>query len=61
MGRSCGVPESVLGSGFGAAVGERAVLAAVFISNVPEGLSSAEVKRSGPLGGYVFGVWAASR
>jgi zinc transporter, ZIP family len=34
------------------------VLAVVFISNVPEGLSSAAgMKRSGRSAGYVFGVW----
>ena len=56
-----GIPESVvlgvslLGGG-GVGVG---VLAAVFISNVPEGLSSAAgMKRAGRGAGYVFGVWA---
>jgi zinc transporter, ZIP family len=55
-----GVPESVvlgltLLSGGGVGVG---VLAAVFISNVPEGLSSAAgMKRSGRGAAYVFGVW----
>src|SRR4051812_135684 len=55
-----GAPESVvlglslLGGG-GVGVG---VLAAVFISNVPEGLSSAAgMKRAGRSAGYVFGVW----
>jgi ZIP family zinc transporter len=55
-----GIPESVvlglslLGGG-GVGVG---VLAAVFISNVPEGLSSAAgMKRAGRSPGYVFGVW----
>jgi ZIP family zinc transporter len=34
------------------------VLAAVFISNIPEGLSSAAgMKRSGRSARYVFGVW----
>lgn len=34
------------------------MLAAVFISNVPEGLSSAAgMKRAGRGAGYVFGVW----
>lgn len=55
-----GVPESVVlgvsllaGGGVGTAV-----LAAVFISNVPEGLSSAAgMKRAGRSAGYVFGVW----
>ncbi|CAM5681943.1 hypothetical protein [Streptomyces afghaniensis 772] [Streptomyces afghaniensis] len=35
-------------------------VAAVFISNVPEGLSSsAGMKKAGRTKGYVFGVWAA--
>jgi ZIP family zinc transporter len=55
-----GVPESVvLGVGLlaGGAV-SLPVLAAVFISNVPEGLSSAAgMKRSGRSAAYVFGVW----
>jgi ZIP family zinc transporter len=34
------------------------VLAAIFISNLPEGLSSAAgMKRNGRSAGYVFGVW----
>ncbi|SER03687.1 zinc transporter, ZIP family [Lentzea xinjiangensis] len=57
-----GVPESVVlgvsligGGGVGAAM-----LAAVVISNVPEGLSSvAGMKRAGRGSGYVFGVWGA--
>ena len=57
-----GVPESVVlglsllgGQGVGVAV-----LAAVFISNLPEGLSSsAGMKRSGRSATYVFGVWVA--
>ncbi len=55
-----GIPESVvlglsLLSGHGVGVG---VLAAVFISNVPEGLSSAAgMKGAGRSAGYVFGVW----
>ncbi|WP_433875516.1 ZIP family metal transporter [Sinomonas atrocyanea] len=55
-----GIPESVvLGLGLitGGAVSP-AMLAAVFISNVPEGLSStAGMKRAGRSPGYVFGVW----
>ncbi|MDN4173790.1 ZIP family zinc transporter [Nocardioides sp. SOB77] len=55
-----GVPESVVlgvsllgGSGVGVPV-----LAAIFISNLPEGLSSAAgMKRSGRSARYVFGVW----
>jgi zinc transporter, ZIP family len=55
-----GIPESVVlgvsllgGGGVGVPV-----LAAIFISNVPEGLSSAAgMKRSGRGAGYVFGVW----
>jgi ZIP family zinc transporter len=55
-----GVPESVvLGLGLVAGgVVSPAMLAAVFISNVPEGLSStAGMKRAGRSAGYVFGVW----
>ncbi|MEW9550549.1 ZIP family metal transporter [Nonomuraea sp. NPDC050783] len=55
-----GVPESVvLGVSLlgGGDVGI-AVVAAVFISNVPEGLSSvAGMKRAGRGPGYVFGIW----
>lgn len=55
-----GIPESVvLGLGLvsGGAVSP-AMLAAVFISNVPEGLSStAGMKKGGRSAGYVFGVW----
>jgi ZIP family zinc transporter len=55
-----GVPESVVlglsllgGGGVGVPV-----LAAIFISNLPEGLSSsAGMKRNGRSAGYVFGVW----
>lgn len=55
-----GVPESVVlglsllgGSGVGVPV-----LAAIFISNLPEGLSSsAGMKRNGRSARYVFGVW----
>lgn len=55
-----GIPESVVlglsvldGGGVGVTV-----LAAVFISNVPEGLSSsAGMKRAGRGARYVFGVW----
>jgi zinc transporter, ZIP family len=57
-----GVPESVVlgvsllgGGGIGVAM-----LAAVVISNVPEGLSSvAGMKQAGRGAGYVFGVWGA--
>ncbi|MEV4572522.1 ZIP family zinc transporter [Nonomuraea jabiensis] len=55
-----GVPESVvLGLSLvgGGNIG-LAVLAAVFISNVPEGLSSAAgMKRAGRGARYVFGIW----
>jgi ZIP family zinc transporter len=55
-----GIPESVVlglsllgGSGVGIPV-----LAAIFISNLPEGLSSAAgMKRNGRSARYVFGVW----
>jgi ZIP family zinc transporter len=57
-----GVPESVVlglsllgGSGVGVPV-----LAAIFISNLPEGLSSsAGMKSNGRSAGYVFGVWVS--
>jgi ZIP family zinc transporter len=55
-----GIPESVvlglsLLQGGGVGVG---VLSAIFISNLPEGLSSAAgMKRSGRSATYVFGVW----
>ncbi|GAA2128338.1 ZIP family zinc transporter [Nocardioides bigeumensis] len=56
-----GIPESmVLGltllSGHGVGV---PVLVAIFLSNVPEGLSSAAgMRRAGRRASYVFGVWA---
>jgi zinc transporter, ZIP family len=55
-----GIPESVvLGLGLlGGGSVSLSVLAAVFISNVPEGLSSAAgMKRNGRSARYVFGVW----
>ncbi len=55
-----GVPESVvLGLGLvGGGSVSAPVLAAVVISNVPEGLSSAAgMKATGRSAGYVFGVW----
>lgn len=55
-----GVPESmVLGLSFLTGGGVSVpMLAAVFISNVPEGLSStAGMKKSGRSPGYVLGVW----
>jgi zinc transporter, ZIP family len=57
-----GIPESVvlglsLLGGKGVGVG---VLVAIFISNLPEGLSSAAgMKRNGRSAGYIFGVWVA--
>ncbi|MBJ2121951.1 ZIP family zinc transporter [Arthrobacter sp. MSA 4-2] len=57
-----GIPESVvLGVGLIASgTVSPAMLAAVFISNVPEGLSStAGMKKAGRGPGYVFGVWTA--
>lgn len=57
-----GIPESVvLGVGLLAGGGavSPAMLAAVFISNVPEGLSStAGMKKAGRSPAYVFGTWA---
>jgi ZIP family zinc transporter len=55
-----GIPESVvLGvSLLGGGGVSPAVLAAIFISNVPEGLSSAAgMKQANRSAGYVFGVW----
>ncbi|WP_138757194.1 ZIP family metal transporter [Modestobacter altitudinis] len=55
-----GIPESVvLGLGLLSGGGvSLSVLAAVFISNVPEGLSSAAgMKKNGRSATYVFGVW----
>jgi ZIP family zinc transporter len=55
-----GIPESVV-LGIGLLTGggvSLSVLAAVFISNLPEGLSSAAgMKRNGRSARYVFGVW----
>jgi ZIP family zinc transporter len=57
-----GVPESaVIGVGLlnGGAV-SAVTVAAVFISNIPEGLSSAAgMRKAGRGKGYVFGVWGA--
>jgi ZIP family zinc transporter len=55
-----GIPESVVVgvSLIGGAAVSPAVLAAIFISNVPEGLSSAAgMKQAHRSAGYVFGVW----
>src|SRR5204862_7935863 len=55
-----GIPESIvigvgLLQGHG---GSKVAVAAVFLSNVPEGLSSAAgMKRAGRSRTYVFGVW----
>jgi ZIP family zinc transporter len=57
-----GVPESVvLGIGLlGGGSVSTAMIAAVFISNIPEGLSSAAgMKQAGRGARYVFGVWGA--
>jgi len=57
-----GIPESVV-LGLGLLAGgsvSLSVLAAVFISNVPEGLSSAAgMKKNGRSAAYVFGVWVS--
>ena len=57
-----GIPESiVIGVGMleGGKVGSVAVIA-VFLSNIPEGLSSAAgMKCEGKAAGFVFGLWAA--
>jgi zinc transporter, ZIP family len=55
-----GIPESVvIGTSLLAGKGVSWVtVAAVFLSNVPEGLSSAAgMKKAGRSAGYVFGVW----
>ncbi|MEE6289236.1 ZIP family zinc transporter [Georgenia sp. MJ173] len=55
-----GVPESVVlgASLLGGGGVSTAVVAAVFISNLPEGLSSAAgMKKAGRSARYVFGVW----
>jgi ZIP family zinc transporter len=55
-----GIPESVvIGVSLVAGEGVSAVMvAAVFLSNVPEGLSSAAgMKKAGRSAAYVFGVW----
>jgi zinc transporter, ZIP family len=55
-----GIPESVvLGVGLLAGKGVSvAMLAAIFLSNFPEGLSSASgMRRAGRSKGYVFGLW----
>ena len=57
-----GIPESmVLGASMlGGSAVSTTVVAAVFISNVPEGLSSAAgMKGAGRSARYVFGVWGA--
>jgi zinc transporter, ZIP family len=57
-----GIPESlVLGLGLiSAGTVSPAMLVAVFISNVPEGLSSsAGMKKAGRSAGYVFTVWGS--
>ena len=57
-----GIPESVvIGVGLLEGAGVSAVMvAAVFLSNVPEGLSSAAgMKNAGRSAAYVFGVWSA--
>ena len=57
-----GIPESiVIGvSMIGGGAVSSAAVAAIFLSNVPEGLSSAAgMKKSGRSKGYVFGVWSA--
>jgi ZIP family zinc transporter len=57
-----GIPESIaIGvSLIDGGVVSAVAVAAVFLSNVPEGLSSAAgMKQAGRSRGYVFGVWAA--
>ena len=55
-----GIPESiVIGlSMLGGSKVSTVMVAAVFLSNVPEGLSSAAgMKRAGRPAGYIFGIW----
>jgi ZIP family zinc transporter len=57
-----GIPESIaIGLSMLAGPGVSVVtVAAIFISNIPEGLSSsAGMKRSGRSAGFIFGIWAA--
>jgi ZIP family zinc transporter len=57
-----GIPESVVigVSLLGGGTVSLVTVAAVFLSNVPEGLaSSAGMKRAGRGPGYIFGVWGA--
>jgi ZIP family zinc transporter len=57
-----GVPEAiVIGLGLlGGASVEYVTVAAIFLSNLPEGLSSASgMKRAGRSARYVFGVWGS--
>ena len=55
-----GIPESIV-MGVSLIAGERVslvIVAAVFLSNIPEGLSSAVgMRRAGRSAGYVFGLW----
>jgi ZIP family zinc transporter len=57
-----GIPESIvigLSMLHGGAVSMVAVIA-IFLSNIPEGLSSAAgMKKAGRSAGYIFGVWSA--
>jgi ZIP family zinc transporter len=57
-----GIPESIV-IGVGLIGGQKVSLVAVtaiFLSNVPEGLSSAAgMKRAGRSASYVFGIWSA--
>lgn len=57
-----GIPESIvigLSMLHGGAVSVVAVIA-IFLSNIPEGLSSAAgMKKAGRTAGYIFGVWGA--
>ena len=57
-----GIPESIaIGLSMLAGTGVSIVtVAAIFISNIPEGLSSsAGMKRSGRSAGFIFGIWLA--
>jgi ZIP family zinc transporter len=57
-----GIPESIaIGLSMFAGTGASLVtVAAIFISNIPEGVSSAAgMKRSGRSAGFIFGIWTA--
>ena len=56
-----GIPESVaIGvSLIGGGAVSAAMVAAVFLSNVPEGLSAAGMKKAGHSAAYILGMWGS--